>query len=529
MLPEFLTNPNPQRYLDDSLGYTVADFETTNRDKGSALNRANRIVLGTWLERSVPMQGKVSLRRSRKLYNGVSYKWGDELHQTEIANSLGRTGLLVAHHAKFELQWLLRAGVEISTLLVWDTMLAEYVLAGNRRWDLSLEGTAYRYGLPGKKSLVSKLIESGVCPSEIPKDWLVEYGAEETNLCHQVFLKQREVLAAEGLLPVMFTRCLLTPVLADIEMHGVQLDAEQVKKEHEQSAIDLERSCESLSSSDGGINWNSPQQVAQFLYDRLRFSEIRKGKNPLRTPTGQRLTDAEALGKLRAESKEQALFLETFKEFKKLEKRHQNLEKLLKCIEEDDGRLYAKLNQAVTGTHRLSSSGLRHKVQFQNIDNTIKKLFRARTAGWLIGEADGVQLEFRVAAHLGRDPVALSDIRNPDFDAHWQTAEERTGKSRKDLTKEDRRLAKPYTFRPLYGAMSGNKQERAYIEFFQKRYSAIYDTQTRWTYEVLKEKKLRTETGLIFYWPDTQIEPTRDGRGYIRNRTSIFNYPVQSL
>src|SRR6185312_13504879 len=59
--------------------------------------------------------------------------------------------------------------------------------------------------------------------------------------------------------------------------------------------------------------------------------------------------------------------------------------------------------------------------------------------------------------------------------------------------------------------------------------SGIYDTQIGWTYEVLKTKKLRTETGLIFYWPDTEIEPSSDGRGYIRNRTAIFNYPVQSL
>jgi DNA polymerase I-like protein with 3'-5' exonuclease and polymerase domains len=47
--------------------------------------------------------------------------------------------------------------------------------------------------------------------------------------------------------------------------------------------------------------------------------------------------------------------------------------------------------------------------------------------------------------------------------------------------------------------------------------------QQGWVVKVLKEKLLRTPTGLIFYWPDTEI--TRSG--YITNTPSIFNYPIQ--
>lgn len=36
---------------------------------------------------------------------------------------------------------------------------------------------------------------------------------------------------------------------------------------------------------------------------------------------------------------------------------------------------------------------------------------------------------------------------------------------------------------------------------------------------------MRTQTGLIFYWPDTKLTNT----GYITNSTAICNYPVQSL
>ena len=521
-ISEFLSNPDPKRYLEND--YICVDFETTNRDKGTALRRDNRLVLATWVGgHTYPLVANGPVGLSTRAH------FGDEFNQEELADAINNAGFIVAHNAKFELQWLQRCGIEIGTKLVWDTMLGDFVIAGNRRWRLDLSSCAERYGLPAKESLVARLIQGGVCPSEIPRDWLQEYGVGDTDLCHRLFLKQREAIVEAGLLPVMFTRCLLTPVLADMELRGVQLDAGEVEQEYDRERAIHDTALRDLSKFDGGINWNSSKQSAELIYGHLGFSERKKFGHPDRTLSDRPRTDAGTIESLRATSTRQKRFIAAYKSYKKSEKRLQNLEKLLKCCQEDEGRLHAQYNQAVAGTHRLTSSGLKHKVQFQNIDNTIKQLFRAREDDWLVAEADGVQLEFRVAAHLGRDPVAIADIRTPGFDAHWQSAEVRFKKPRKDLTKEDRRQAKPYTFRPLYGATSGTKEEKAYIEFFQKRYANIYKTQTGWTYDVLKNGKLRTETGLIFYWPDTRVEDSADGRGYIRNRTSIFNYPVQSL
>jgi DNA polymerase-1 len=526
-LPRFLTELDPSIYRSDN--YVVLDWETTNLDKGFAGNRGNRIVLGTWILGADHQHAGV--HRSKRNKSGVSFKFGNEFEQGELVEAVLSADFIVAHFAKFELQWLVRAGVDISRILPWDTVLGEYVIAGNRRRALDLDSVAKRRSLSsGKESLVAALISSGICPSEIPEEWLAEYGCQDTSLAHHIFIQQREEIISSGLLPVMFTRCLTTPVLADIELNGLKLDQKRVNDEFNQVQSEHSDARRALDSKTGGINLNSPKQVASYLYDTLGFKELTRNGKSDRTEAGGRRTDSEGITRLVATTTPQREFTEIYGRFRPLETKLGILEKFRDCCAANDGVLYANINQAVTQTHRLASSGKEYKVQIQNIDRKLKKVFTARHPGWLVGEADGSQLEFRVAAHLGRDQVALADIRNPDFDAHYQTAETILQKVRADISKDERSDIKPFTFKPLYGGMSGTEAERAYYRFFQEKYNGIYQTQEGWAYDVLRDKYLITEWGLKFYWPDTKLEVgSKGGKGYIKNRTSIFNYPVQSL
>src|SRR6185312_2575121 len=139
-----------------------------------------------------------------------------------------------------------------------------------------------------------------------------------------------------------------------------------------------------------------------------------------RTETGGRRTDSDTIAKLNARTPEQRAFKEVFVRLKLLEFRIGILEKLQGAVD-DGGILYAQYNQAVTRNHRLSSSGRKFKLQFQNFPRDFKRLFKARHPGWYVGEADGAQLEFRVAAHLGRDRRARDDIVS-GYDVHRGTA-----------------------------------------------------------------------------------------------------------
>lgn len=135
-------------------------------------------------------------------------------------------------------------------------------------------------------------------------------------------------------------------------------------------------------------------------------------------------------------------------------------------------------------------------------------------------EVDGSQLEFRVAAYLGQDEQAVSDITG-GVDVHQNTADILSAAGQPT----DRQAAKAHTFKPLYGGSSGTKAEQTYYSAFKERYSGVAAAQQRWMDRVLTEKCLVTESGLTFYWPNTTVQ---DG-GYITNTTSICNYPVQSL
>jgi len=531
-LPDFIVEPRPAAYLGGN--YVVVDFETTNLSRGSALDDSNSIVLGCFrVGPDHPMadaysdtsaefvrtagSGERSGNRSR-----VRVCRGGELSQEPLVRAIEQAEFLVAHNAKFELQWLDRCGLDLGDVVVYDTMLGDYVLGGNR-WQthkLSLEECCTRHGLPGKKSLVSRLIKAGVCPSAIPYVWLRDYCIQDVAATEALFLRQRKELAERGQLPVLYNRCLLTPVLADIEKNGMHLDADLVRTraaELEQEFAQQQRVLEEITD---GINLNSPKQLGEYLYDTLQFAEPKARKNgkwvPDRTPSGGRRTDAGTISKLSAKSKKQRAFLSEYERYKSI---YNELTKYLRkfndCVGQSGGILRASFNQTNTQTHRLSSTGADYSTQFQNFPRAYKPLFCARRAGWRVGETDGAQLEFRVAVHLGRDDVGLDDIRH-DVDVHRATADV-IGCSRQD--------AKAHTFKPLYGGQSGTDDQRRYYEYFRERYEGIAERQRGWIDGVLRDKSLTTEWGLRFYWPDTRM--TRSG--YITNTPSICNYPVQSL
>jgi DNA polymerase I-like protein with 3'-5' exonuclease and polymerase domains len=482
----------------------VVDLETTNIEKGSALNEDNRLVLGCWW---TPTRGLSSCR-------------GGEYEQDELIRACEGADFIIAHNAKFELQWLRRCGLRLEDTLVYDTQIAEYVIGGNR-WQLnslSLDACLERNSLPvSKLSTVSLMIRSGICPSEIPSDWLLKYCTMDVMACLYLYRHQINVMEETRLLPIVYSRCLATPALADIEFNGMQLDSEAVLEMWDVKERELAELEHKLDEFTGGINWNSPTQVTEYLYDELGFAEARDYRgNEIRTATGNRSAGIDTIQRLRPTNAKQRDFLELYLEAKSINNElTKYLRKFRNCVEEAGGFLQGSFNQCNTQTHRLSSSGLRYRTQFQNFPRSYKPVFMARDKGWLVGEADGAQLEFRVAAHLGRDDDARADIES-GTDIHQVTA---------DIIGCSRQLAKAHTFKPLYGGKSGTKEERNYYKFFSEKYGGISSTQQEWIDTVLLQKWLETEWGMRYYWPNTRMERS----GFVVNTTSICNYPVQAL
>ena len=500
-LPGFVKNPDPALYR--STNYVVLDFETTTLFKGSPLIDDNRIVMASW---QTP-DGKIHSH------------FGSEFDQADMVAAVQRADFVVAHNAKFELGWLKRCGVDLRAVVVYDTMVAEYVLGGNRfsLVMLGLDACLARYKLAAKESTVSKMFKAGILTTDIPQHWLQSYCEQDVRATGELFKRQLERVEQRGLGHLVYQRCLLSPVLADIESNGMVLDEQSVDAHIAALEDDYARLTSKFQDFMDGVPPASTKQKGEYVFNVLKFQVPRdhKGK-PMLTKSGTPSIAAEVIARLRPRTAKQHEWMALQTEWAKM---HSDLTKYLRkfkdCCREADGKLTAVFNQCATRTHRLSSSGMVHKVQFQNLNRKFKPTFKARRPGWLVGEADGAQLEFRIATHMGRDRAALYDITHK-VDIHSFTAGI-IGCSRQD--------AKPHTFKPLYGGTSGTDLERKYYEAFAEKYHQIASTQRGWTHKVLNDKKLVTEYGLIFYWPDCRMTES----GWIMYTTNIFNYPVQGF
>jgi DNA polymerase I-like protein with 3'-5' exonuclease and polymerase domains len=556
MLPPFLTNLDPEVYLSDN--YVVVDFEvdTSHGDHGAPIHSDNQLLLARW--RVGPDH-----RDFNRVPAGGS--WSGEYEQHELLERVSSADFVVAHHSKYELGWFIRLGIDLRTVLVFDTQLAEYVLLGNLAagatelgmapLSTSLDMCSRRRGLPIKDPVVDLMIKDGINPVYIPRPWLEDRCAQDVETTEQIFLDQRGDLQRRGLLGVLYTRSLLTPVLADIEREGMALDPDKVEETHAKYHAELVDLSNQMDQLTGGINWRSPTQAPQFVYDVLKFKELtNKRGEPIRNAVRirkdgsqmeNRKTDKKTLDKLKATTQEQRDFIDLRRRLGKVQAAlSKSLDFYLGVVREKAGTFYAELNQTSTATQRLSSTGIPLKfamfekpktTQFQNQPRIFKKLFRAKRKGWSLAEADGSSLEFRVAAELGQDKQAISDIISA-WDVHLFTASVLHSVSLDDVRAEKkeaekagrddwRQLAKPDTFKPLYGGQKGTPEQERYYEAFRKRYTDITETQKGWLDEVMLTKRLVTPWGLVYYWPIAKYSST----GWSNVTSSVFNYPIQGF
>ena len=199
------------------------------------------------------------------------------------------------------------------------------------------------------------------------------------------------------------------------------------------------------------------------------------------------------------------------------------LQAFIKGIRENvgnDGILHSQFNQCTTTTGRLSSRNPNFHNQPRGGTFPIRKVIVSRWAGGSITESDYAQLEFRVAASLAEDEVAIQDIID-GRDVH-QYAADILSKNRQKTTRQD---AKTHTFKPLYGGTSGTRAEKAYYKSFLSRYEGIKIWHNKLIDLACTYKVLKLPSGRIYRFPWAW----RNSFGMIEGATKIKNYPVQGF
>ena len=235
----------------------------------------------------------------------------------------------------------------------------------------------------------------------------------------------------------------LVEVLADMEHCGVKIDGERLKllsRDTESRLIELIENIYSLSGKQ--FNINSPKQLREVLFDKLKLPVIKKSK------TGPS-TNEEVLKKLTKHHKLPQLLLE-YRQLSKLKSTY--IDSLPQLINSKTGRIHTSFSQVATETGRLACSqpNLQNIPVKTPIGKKVRQAFTAKDRENLLVSADYSQIELRLLAHLSKDR-ALLDAFHKNKDIHRFTASLIYGIDEAGITDQMRELAKRINFSIIYG------------------------------------------------------------------------------
>ena len=356
---------------------------------------------------------------------------------------------LIAQNAKFDITVLKRYGIAFGST-VHDTMLAHYVLDAAARHGMDAMARERLDYVPipiedliGPKERGKPQRNMGELPPEAVKD----YAAEDADVTLRLEDSLRPAVKEAGLLPVLEeSEEPLVAILSEMEAVGVKIDVGALRA----YGVSLDREIQGLLSSilsygDPGLNVDSPKQIGELLFDKLKLDP----SGVKRTSTGQWATDEKTLQSIVGLHPVVFDILE-YRACSKLKSTY--VEKLPLCIDPADGRVHTTFAQALTETGRLSSSD----PNLQNIPvrtergKNIRAAIVPRDANHLLVSADYSQIELRLMAAMSGD-AAMKDAFARGEDIHRDTAARVFGVPSAAVTPEQRSKCKMVNFGIIYG------------------------------------------------------------------------------
>lgn len=303
----------------------------------------------------------------------------------------------------------------------FDLLLATYLTnpdSGQKKEELFL---SYGISLIPQKNIAAQIaFYTAVLRSRVEEELKKN---EESKLFHDVELP-------------------LSRILAGMEIEGFPMDKETlalIDKEYQGILSDLQKKIYDLAEKE--FNINSPRQLEQVLFTDLG---IERNK-------GEKGTGIDVLTAHRDESPIIPLIIQ----YRLYNKLVSGYTQALPNHVQEDGKIHAIYNQALTSTGRLSMS----EPNLQNISirneegKSIRKAFFYPDHEFYILSLDYSQVELRMLAHVA-DIEALKEIFREGKDIHRATASRVFSVPFEEVTDEMRRRAKAVNFGIVYGISS---------------------------------------------------------------------------
>jgi len=351
----------------------------------------------------------------------------------------------IGQNLKYDMTVLRNAQMPLGGVY-FDTMVASYVL-DPERMSHSLDNLALDFlnyeSIPivsligkGKNQLTFDLVDL---------DTACEYSGEDADITYQMYLCLKDRLEKEPQLNRLFheVEMPLVEVLTDIECNGVSIDTRLLRQMSGELDEAIGKVAEQVYQQAGTVfNIDSPKQLGEVLFDRLKLTPGRLGK-------ANRSTDADVLDDLTDQHPIANLILE-YRTLGKLKNTY--VDKLGAIIDPKTGRVHTSFNQTVTATGRLSSSNpnLQNIPIRTELGRKIRAAFVPEKKDDCILSADYSQIELRLLAHFSRDETLRAAFA-ADQDIHRFVASQIYNVPLDQVTSEMRSRCKTVNFGIIYG------------------------------------------------------------------------------
>ncbi len=356
-----------------------------------------------------------------------------------------------AHNAKFDMEVLARAGIEVEGL-TFDTMLAAALLDKRKGLkDLSF----YELKLPDPMTDIEELIgkrgKNQLTFDQVPIDQATPYAAADADMTLRLVQVLMPQLAAQAKVQDIFYKLEmpLVPVLTRMERAGIRMDVPFMQALGQRlgqrlAALELEI----YSHNQGPFNINSGDQLSDVLFGKLGLPTAGLDK----TKTGRYSLTADVLDKMRQNEKTTHPIIELILQHRQLTKlKSTYVDALPVLVNPETGRVHTSYSQLGAATGRLSSSD----PNLQNIPTRtdegreIRRGFIA-DPGCVFVAADYSQVELRILAHITQDPNLVEAFMEGQ-DIHAATAAQLFNVPVEKVNKNQRRIAKMTVFGVIYG------------------------------------------------------------------------------
>ncbi len=380
----------------------------------------------------------------------------------------------ITHDLKKECSWALEKNKEISGEN-FDVMLADYLINPSKSNYTLADMAAHYDGI--KMEEPTEWLGKGKKKrqvQEMDSNSIQDLLKNAINCIYRLHKPLKEKLVDEELDRLYYQVELpLTEVLAVMEHEGIGVDQGYLNQLKEEFEISIEENMERIFEMAGvEFNLNSPKQLGEVLFEKLKLPPVKKTKTGFST-------DAEVLEKLRGKHHIIPLILE-YRQLTKIKNTY--IDGLGAILNPEKKRIYSTFHQAVTATGRISSSepNLQNIPVKTELGRRLRKIFVARE-GYRFIDADYSQIELRIMAHLAKDKEMMKAFWE-EADIHTRTASQIFKTTIEEVTASMRGKAKAVNFGIIYGISDyglatnlniSRKEAQQYIDEYFEQYPGV--------------------------------------------------------